>query len=677
MAALAPGLFLAGRYLWWRLVWQPLGNFPAPSASTPSTATPPTSTLRHPKQDQDQQQQEEQGEWQGDVYTDAMSMMYSMSCLIGTRQVCCPERCDYRGVCCPQGEPRGSRVGYLVATVVYWGVWVCVCVVMGLQGVAHSSVDPPLFFVVGYNMGGAVVVLVVSVWVVDTAALLLTGVLAVWRLYVSEDVSSGEHQTQDGARFTRVSTAVVVDKEREQVHRSGSKEDEDVDGDGDGDGVSMSVHVRSQDMVLRDGNDMDVMQGDEEEGVVLGSDVVQGRGKCVIPTVGDHEMLSALSETTPTLTHVRHRRDSLQLRTYSRIKAVLIWIVFMIMIVFSSVDSYGDPRLIEVSIPLRHLPECADGFKLALLTDVHAGALVGSEDMARIVKLVQQWSPHAVALSGDLGDQPVNSALKDKLAPLASLETIPAGVFWTPGNHENLAGIQGYRDLFSPDSIQNNKTSPLNFIKTLENSFETININVSVTGASVDDCSFDIAGLADASGEDSTGSGQIAPDIRQTLQGHNLSQALVLLNHQPLHFKRYAEAGAGLTLAGHTHGGQIWPNHAILWFVYGTHIAGLFSDNNGYGSSASDDPSYLYVSEGTVGWGPRVRLLSYPEITLITLRNPVLFAADGGSTAADESWRVAVIGLVCGMVALPLAMIVCTMRSFGCWGRVKSESEIQ
>jgi len=63
-----------------------------------------------------------------------------------------------------------------------------------------------------------------------------------------------------------------------------------------------------------------------------------------------------------------------------------------------------------------------------------------------------------------------------------------------------------------------------------------------------------------------------------------------------------------------------------------------------------------------------VRLLSYPEITYITLRNPDLFAA-GGSTAADEEWQPAVIGIVFGLALLPLACVVCMLRSFeGCCG---------
>ena len=375
---------------------------------------------------------------------------------------------------------------------------------------------------------------------------------------------------------------------------------------------------------------------------------------------------------------------------WRRVMASCSILVFLVLLSVSTSDSYGDPRSITLSIPIRQLPVCMDGFKLVLLTDVHAGALVGDKAVQRIVELVQEWEPDAVTISGDLGDQLVNDALKEKIAPLVGLKSVPHGVFWTPGNHENDAGIQGYRDMFSPAAATTNSSSPLDFIVTLENSYQSVSFTGSSSSSTSTDndsnnsCSFDIAGLADESGEESTAtSDQIAPDLNHTLWGRDPSDALVLLNHQPVHLQRYVKAGAGLILAGHTHGGQLWPNHALLWFVYGTHISGLFSDNTKAHSvtaapssvSGSESPAYLYVSEGTVGWGPRVRLLSYPEITYITLRNPELFAAAGGSTTNEETWRAAVIGLLVGLVVLPISMLVCSLRAWGCCWREETEAE--
>jgi len=58
--------------------------------------------------------------------------------------------------------------------------------------------------------------------------------------------------------------------------------------------------------------------------------------------------------------------------------------------------------------------------------------LAGVKETISTVKLVNDLSPDAVALVGDIGDQPVTDILHEKLAPLVTLEA-PDGVYWSPG----------------------------------------------------------------------------------------------------------------------------------------------------------------------------------------------------------------------------------------------------
>jgi predicted MPP superfamily phosphohydrolase len=90
----------------------------------------------------------------------------------------------------------------------------------------------------------------------------------------------------------------------------------------------------------------------------------------------------------------------------------------------------------------------------------------------------------------------------------------------------------------------------------------------------------------------------------------------ILLTHNPNPFARAAELGIELTLAGHTHGGQVqveildsrWsPARFLTPF-----ISGLYERNG----------SRLYVSRGLGTVGAPVRLNAPPEITLLTLRRP-------------------------------------------------------
>ena len=115
---------------------------------------------------------------------------------------------------------------------------------------------------------------------------------------------------------------------------------------------------------------------------------------------------------------------------------------------------------------------------------------------------------------------------------------------------------------------------------------------------------------------------EIEPLIRRDMPN-------VLLSHNPNSFHRAAELGIELSLAGHTHGGQvkfeivdhsISPARLITPFVAGLyHLpmssrAGTASGSNGAPKAA------LYVNRGLGTIGFPVRLGSPPEITLLTLR---------------------------------------------------------
>jgi hypothetical protein len=63
-------------------------------------------------------------------------------------------------------------------------------------------------------------------------------------------------------------------------------------------------------------------------------------------------------------------------------------------------------------------------------------------------------------------------------------------------------------------------------------------------------------------------------------------------------------------LSGHTHGGQIFPFNLITRLFYSKQT-GLHRLGRG---------SVLYVSRGTGTWGPPMRFLSPPEVTLIELQ---------------------------------------------------------
>ena len=81
--------------------------------------------------------------------------------------------------------------------------------------------------------------------------------------------------------------------------------------------------------------------------------------------------------------------------------------------------------------------------------------------------------------------------------------------------------------------------------------------------------------------------------------------------------------------------------------------------------------SFLYVSNGQSNWGPRVRLYSTPENTVLVLRHAETFAAEGG--AVDLSWRRENWWAVLGLVLLPgwvVGMIV-SLTIIALWAHLR------
>ncbi|KAL3942597.1 MAG: hypothetical protein SGBAC_003229 [Bacillariaceae sp.] len=293
---------------------------------------------------------------------------------------------------------------------------------------------------------------------------------------------------------------------------------------------------------------------------------------------------------------------------------------------FLAYDAGHNPNRLDLEIPIPKLPLQCDGYRLAMASDIHIGSMVAAKEAQWAVDQINALNPDAVALVGDIGDQPVNDAVRTKLKPLAGLKARD-GVYMSFGNHENEQDIHGFRKIFREES-------PLaEAITVLENEHAIL------TKGGTEGCSIALLGMADWSGVEamSRSDGQIAPDFQKAIRsipGPNgttveneeplsASLPMVMMQHQPVNMQQAARDGVGLQLSGHTHGGQIWPQHLFL-FVYDA-ISGLAEFDVG----SPHGPSYLFVSEGMYGWGPRLRFLSKTDFALLRLRTPEAMKAEG------------------------------------------------
>lgn len=351
-----------------------------------------------------------------------------------------------------------------------------------------------------------------------------------------------------------------------------------------------------------------------------------------------------------------------QNRTSAKWRLVVIIALYVFWTVWSAFAAYGNPHILEVNVPVPKLPAQCDGYRLAMAADLHVGSMAGLSDARWMVDNLNALEADAIVLVGDIGDRHVNDIMRKKMAPLVDLKA-PDGVYMSFGNHENMEGVEGYRKLLREESPFAEK------IVLLENEHAMLSKD------NTDGCSIALVGMADWSGsqwrklED-----QVAPDFTEAIRSQpgpngttirvdepvSSDLPMIMMQHQPHGMKEAAMNGVGLQLSGHTHGGQVWPQHITLLGYDG--IAGLAEFDVG----SPHGPSYLYVTEGVVGWGPRLRFLSQTDITVLTLRTPEAMKADG--LEPDLSLSVATFSMYFAVSILPISLLLCLVPVC-CWTR--------
>ncbi|MDX3094087.1 metallophosphoesterase [Streptomyces sp. ME19-03-3] len=239
------------------------------------------------------------------------------------------------------------------------------------------------------------------------------------------------------------------------------------------------------------------------------------------------------------------------------------------------------PRLKYVTVPLAKLPASADGYRIAVVSDIHLGPILGRAHTQRIVDTINGARPDLVTIVGDLVDGSV-SELGAAAEPLAQLRARDGSYFVT-GNHEYFSGAASWIDFVRELGVH-----------PLEN-------------ARTELAGFDLAGVNDISGADHGH----APDHTKALGDRDTARAVVLLAHQPVMIHEAVRHHVDLQLSGHTHGGQLWPGNYIAELANPT-VAGLET----YGDTQ------LYVTRGAGAWGPPVRVGAPSDITIVTLASP-------------------------------------------------------
>jgi uncharacterized protein len=226
------------------------------------------------------------------------------------------------------------------------------------------------------------------------------------------------------------------------------------------------------------------------------------------------------------------------------------------------------------------IPEKVGTVKVVQISDVHLGLIVQQRRLGKILAVVRELSPDILVSTGDLVDGQLNH-LEGLADPLKEVSP-PLGKFAIMGNHEFYAGID---------------TS----VTFMEKAGFTVLRGQGLTVGGL----INIAGVDDITTR-AFGNAQITEKV--LLSSLPKEKFMLLLKHRPV-ADRDAVDLFDLQLSGHTHKGQIFP------FGYVTKL--FFPMYNGYFKLS--ESSRLYASRGSGTWGPPIRFLTPPEVTLIEL----------------------------------------------------------
>lgn len=287
---------------------------------------------------------------------------------------------------------------------------------------------------------------------------------------------------------------------------------------------------------------------------------------------------------------VRTRKPDRRISRSVRIAGALIAVLVLVVLVLAIRGyAWGSAQLVRRDYALRlpNWPQACSGLRVAVIADLHAGSPhIDLAKVDRVVQMVDRSDADIVLLAGDyviegvLGGHYIPaSAIAPHLRPMLAHKAVYAVL----GNHDWWRGGVAVGNALGGVGIP-----------VLED--RAIEIR---HGA----CHFWLAGIGDFL--------TTPHNVGKALAGIPPGAAILALTHEPVLFQQIP-ARVALTIAGHTHGGQIrlpwsgWfgPMRSTQWNARGEIV---------------ERGRHLFVSSGIgTSWVP-IRIGMPPEVSLLTL----------------------------------------------------------
>jgi len=268
----------------------------------------------------------------------------------------------------------------------------------------------------------------------------------------------------------------------------------------------------------------------------------------------------------------------------------------------------------RIEIPMANLPAELDGLSIVQLSDIHLSAYMSRESVRRAVDMANECGADLAVVTGDLITG-IHDSLYDAVDEVRQLRA-PLGVYGCNGNHEIYARAEDMAERLY-------QQAGMTLLRKRASVIEHKGAQLNLIGV-------DYQRERLPSGRRTTMLDSVEPLVRRDIPN-------ILLSHNPNSFNRAAEMGVELSLAGHTHGGQVQveildvslsPARFITDYIAGLYHRPLAMPNEPKRMgetiklmpNAPNGLSALYVNRGLGTVGAPVRLGVPPEISHIVLR---------------------------------------------------------
>jgi predicted MPP superfamily phosphohydrolase len=260
---------------------------------------------------------------------------------------------------------------------------------------------------------------------------------------------------------------------------------------------------------------------------------------------------------------------------------VIGWIVFILITLIFLIGTYNayTPVVREISIRMAKRDSNLTQLKVVVASDFHLGLLSNKTHLKRFVKKANEEQPDLILLVGDLVDDDPIWFVKNGMSEVMKQLSSTYGVYGVLGNHEYYG-----------------KKIPL-----LVEEMEASNVRMLLDETILVEDSFYLTGREDLTNKERKQLSELAPNQR------NLPW--FVMDHTPSNLLIPEKEGVDFHVSGHTHRGQMWPNHLFT--------RKLFELDYGYKQKGS---LHAIVSSGFGFWGPPIRLGSQSELWSVHIK---------------------------------------------------------